>query len=109
MEHQWAEDGHKVFIVWDRDQLVVDRVECPFEGTNAYCNRLRDFCVVQRFVGLFGAESNVGVAQVMGGIEVAWLGVPGDSDLDHELAGVWITPINDPDYRMFKESQSLDE
>lgn len=105
--NDWVEDGHKVHVVWDADSLSVQQVDCPFEGSSAFCNRKRNYCVVQRFIGVFGAEVNVGRTVVNGPIEIAWIGMNGDSDIDDELSGIWITPINDPDYIIFKRAEEL--
>jgi hypothetical protein len=102
MEYEWIEDGHRVVVAWERDSFIIQRVECPFDGSNAYCNRRRDRCVVQRFVGVFGAECNVGVVEVLGPVEIAWIGIPGISDLDDEFSGIWLTPVDDSDYRLYK-------
>jgi hypothetical protein len=109
MQYEWVEDGHRVTIGWHGDSLVVDKIECPFDGSNAYCNRRRDSCVVQRFLGVFGAECNVGTCRVDGPVEIAWIGIPGDSDLDNEFSGIWVTPITDSDYISYKDSSAIED
>lgn len=102
MEYEWIEDGHRVIVAWEHDSFTIKRVECPFDGSNAYCNRRRERCVVQRFLGVFGAECNIGSTEVLGPIEIAWIGIPGESDLDTEFAGIWIIPMDDSNYKSIK-------
>lgn len=109
MELEWVEDGHRLVVRIERDSLTIDRVVCPFENNTAFCNRRRSGCVVQRFIGVFGSECNVGSCDVGGPLEIAWIGVPGESDLDDEFAGIWVTPVDDIDYRSYKEAQKAEE
>lgn len=98
---QWVEDGHRVTIVWDGDELLVDHVACPFEGggSGSLCRRQRDYCVVSRYLGVYGPELNTGgKVKVDGPVEVAWAAQLGQSDLDDEFAGIWVIPVNDISY-----------
>jgi hypothetical protein len=104
MSYEWTEDGHKLNFEIDGDEISISHVDCPMTGSSAFCNRRRNFCVVQRFVGIFGPECNIGQSRIQGPVEIAWIGVPGDSDLDDEFAQVWVTPINDPEYQSSKIS-----
>ncbi|MGW8178112.1 MAG: hypothetical protein ACWGQW_04865 [bacterium] len=104
MEAEWIEDGHKIVFELDADLLHVKRVLCPFEDvTGAICKKRRDFCVVSRFIGVYGPEVNVGKVDINGPVEIAWVGVHGDSDLDEEFAGIWVTPIEDANFQAYKE------
>jgi len=94
----FIQDGHKAHIRWDADSIYVTHIECPHQGKVGMCNRLRDFCVVNRFIGVYGPECNVGSVSVTGPVEVAWYPVPGRSDLDDEFKHVWIVPVEDPDF-----------
>lgn len=107
--NRWLEDGHKVLFKWYRDAVVIESISCPHEGTNAACNYKRDGCVVQLFLGVYGAEINIGEALLDGPVEVAWTSAPGESDLDREIGAVWVTPVNDISYRAMKLAlESLD-
>ena len=94
----FIEDGHRVHFSWDRSDLQISKVECPHTGRVSKCNRLRDQCVVARFVGLYGPEVNVGVAHIDGPVEIAWYPVPGECDLDREFRHIWVVPVKDTDY-----------
>ena len=110
MEADWIEDGHKVVINWDGDTISIKRVDCPFDDGGAVCNRRKDFCVVSRFLGVYGPELNIGTADVDGLMEIAWVGIPGDSDLDDELAAIWVIPVNDANFQEMRQSrESLPE
>lgn len=102
-------DGHKVHFQWDRDKIEISHVECPHEGKTALCNKLRQGCVVNTFVGTYGSELNVGTVYINGPQEIAWLPIPGDSDLDRDFMQVWIVPIADTDYRAAIMLQSSEE
>ena len=102
----FIEDGHKAHIRWDRDQIHITHVECPHQGVTSMCNRLRDYCVVNRFVGIYGAELNVGSISVTGPVELAWLPVQGEGDEDPEFRQVWVVPMEDPDYKAHKYAAS---
>ena len=106
--HRWKEDGHKVLFRWQRDEVVVDTITCPHEGTNAACNHKRDYCLVQMFLGVYGSEVNIGEILLDGPIEVAWTSEEGDSDLDPQYAGIWVTPVNDISYKSMKLALSDD-
>ncbi len=98
----WLEDGHSVVVVWDRDHVRIGAVNCPNADRVSFCNRQRSFCVVQKFVEVYGFDCNVGHTVINGPVEIAWVGIEGESDLDKEWQGVWIIPIDDPDYRTAK-------
>ena len=103
----WIRDGHKVVVYWDADELHAADVICPFEGATSLCRRQRDYCVVSRFMGVYGAELNIGnKIAVNGPVEIAWVAQLGESDLDNEYAGMWIVPITDP--RLADEPESLE-
>lgn len=99
---QYIEDHHILHFRLDRDEITIAYVECPFEGKTALCNRFRDHCVIDTFVGVYGAECNQGSCPIEGPTEIAWLPVSGESDLDNEFGAVWILPIDDVDYRAYK-------
>ena len=109
----FIEDGHTIHFRWDRDELHIAYVTCPYVGVTSMCNRLRDYCVVARFVGTYGTEVNIGSIEITGPVEVAWYPVPGRSDEDEEFRQVWVIPIDDPDLAAAKyleaEQQSLPE
>jgi hypothetical protein len=100
--HQWHEDGHKVRFRWNADQVEISYVECPFAGTTGLCNLRRDHCVVDTFVGVYGSEVNIGSCDINGPQEIAWVALPGGSDLDNEFSQIWIVPLSDEDYKMYK-------
>jgi hypothetical protein len=106
--NRWMEDGHKVVFKWQRDEIVIEAISCPHEGTNAACNYKRDFCLVQRFLGVYGSEINIGEILLDGPIEVAWTAEEGESDLDSQYACIWVTPVNDISYRSMKLALSDD-
>jgi hypothetical protein len=107
-EPSFIEDGHTVTIVWDKDHIRISHVDCPNTGQTSICNRRRTYCVVQRFVETFGFDLNVGRTVVRSPIEIAWVGVIGASDLDEEFATIWILPMDDPEYRSWKDIRSSD-
>jgi len=95
----WANDGHIVNFRWVRDEVKIDWVHCPHEGTNSFCNRRRDYCVVRRFLEFYGPELNMGEVDINGPIEVAWAAQLGETDLDPEYGGIWVIPVEDPVFR----------
>jgi len=99
---RWHEDGHKVVFKWQRDEVVIEAITCPHEGTNAPCNIRRDFCVVQTFLGVYGSEINIGEILIDGPVEVAWTPEDGESDLDPQYGTIWVTPVNDISYKSMK-------
>lgn len=102
-ETVWIEDHHKVHIRWDRDEIAPFYVECPHEGKNAICTRDRDYCVVDRYMGIYGAELNVGSISLDDGpVEIAWYPILGASDLDQVIGGLYVVPVNDVEYRASK-------
>lgn len=94
----FVEDGHVIHVTWDRDSLDISYVECPHEGVNAVCNRLRQHCVVKSFFAVYGTALNIGRISVNGPIEIAWLPIPGECDIDREFSGIWIIPVMDAEY-----------
>lgn len=100
----FIEDGHKVVITWHKDSVTIGAVVCPNEGIASLCNRMRKYCVVERFISVYGTECNVGSTIVNGPVEVAWAPVPGASDLDDEFMQIWVVPLDDPDYLASKRS-----
>lgn len=105
---RWREDGHKILFKWQRDSVVIEAVSCPHEGTNAACNFKRDNCLVQLFVAAYGTELNIGEILIDGPIEVAWTAEAGESDLDREVSGLWVTPVGDISYKAMKLALSED-
>lgn len=105
---RWREDGHKVLFKWLRDTVTIEVVLCPHEGTNADCNHRRDFCIVQRFLGVYGTELNIGEILLDGPIEIAWTAEEGESDLDRQYSGIWITPVQDISFKSMKLALSED-
>lgn len=103
-ENPFVEDGHKVVIAWHKDSVSIGAVVCPNEGTASLCNRMRKYCVVERFISVYGTECNVGSTIVNGPVEIAWAPVSGSSDLDDEFAQIWVVPVDDPDYRASKRT-----
>lgn len=100
--NRWMEDGHRVVFKWLRDSVVVEAIVCPHEGTNAVCNYKRDNCIVQLFLGIYGAELCIGETLIDGPVEIAWTSVPGECDFDREIAHLWVTPLDDLSYRAMK-------
>jgi len=105
----FIEDGHLVHFRWDKDEIHISNVECPHGGATASCNRLRDFCVVARFLGVYGSELNIGAISIDGPVEIAWLPLPGESDLDREFGHIWVVPVKDPDFVAAKFMQKEEE
>ena len=98
----WIEDGHILHFRLDKDQLYISHVECPHSDSVSICTRMRDWCVVGMFIGVYGTELNLGNTYVDGPLEIAWIPIPGVSDLDKEFAQVWFIPVSDPDFRAAK-------
>lgn len=107
--NRWSEDGHRIHFALVRDEVLIESVSCPHEGTKARCNQRRDYCVVERFLSVYGAELNVGEVSIDGPVEIAWTPENGDSDLDSEYATVWVTPVKDISYRAMKLALSSDD
>lgn len=102
LDPEFIEDGHLIRFVWERDTVLITDVHCPNSGSMSLCNRRRSYCVVDRFLGVYGLECNVGVAPIDGPIEVAWMGLPGESDIDSEFEQVWVVPVTDTQYLEMK-------
>lgn len=103
-------DGHIIHFMWERDAIRVFRVDCPNEDMSGLCNRRRNYCVVDRFIAAYGYEMNLGTVAISGGVEIAWVPIYGQSDLDNEFASIWMIPINDPDYQeSFGAESSIDD
>jgi hypothetical protein len=94
----FIQDGHYLTVAWDKDRVWIDDVVCPNEGSTSLCNRRRTYCVVHRFIEVYGTECNVGRTVINGPIEIAWLPVYGESDIDHEFKQIWVCPVDDPNY-----------
>lgn len=92
-------DGHIVHFLWERDSVRIFRVDCPNDDATGICNRRRSYCVVDRFISVYGYELNMGTTPLDGPIEVAWVPVYGESDLDQEFASVWLMPVKDPEFK----------
>lgn len=104
----FIEDGHLIHFRWDRDSVHIVSVTCPHAGV-AMCNRGRERCVVETYVGTYGEELNVGSVSIDGPVEVAWLAIGGESDLDKEFAQLWLMPVNDPDFKAAKFMEEQEE
>jgi hypothetical protein len=99
---QWIEDGHVLHFRIDHDDIYISHVQCPFREKVSLCNRMRDNCVVDTYVGVYGTEVNIGSTTLDGPLEIAWVPVLGESDLDREFIQIWIIPVTDPDYVTLK-------
>lgn len=99
---RWREDGHKVLFKWERDEVVIEAISCPHDGTKAMCNHKRDTCLVRTFLSVYGSEINIGEVLLDGPVEVAWTPEKGESDLDPEYACIWVTPVADISYKSMK-------
>lgn len=100
----WVLDGHAVHVEWDSDEVKISHVSCPFDGVaGSICKKGRDFCVVSRYLGVYGFELNVGRIAVNSPVEIAWIGVLGGSDLDDELASIWVCPVEDEEFKKSME------
>ncbi len=99
---KWIEDGHVLHFRMDLDSIYISHVECPHRGTTSLCNRMRDNCVVDTYVGTYGTEINIGSTTLDGPQEISWVPILGESDLDREFVQIWIIPVSDPDYIAFK-------
>ncbi len=99
---QWIEDGHVLHFRLDRDDIYISHVACPFRENVSLCNRMRENCVVDTYIGVYGAECNLGGVTLEGPVEIAWVPVLGESDLDREFAQIWFIPKEDPDYIALK-------
>lgn len=110
---RWIEDGHKLIFRLVRDVVEISHIVCPFDGKNAVCNSGREYCVVQRFVGVYGTEICIGTADISGPVEIAWVPTAGSgSDLDRDFDQVWMIPVRDADYMAAKMGivdEDLDE
>jgi hypothetical protein len=98
----WIEDGHRLHFRIDGDSIHISFTECPHQGAASLCTRMRQHCVVDTFISIYGAELNGGSGSIDGPMEIAWTPVLGQSDLDNEFQQIWFVPIEDPDYRAFK-------
>lgn len=98
----FIQDGHKLALWWNKDEVAINNVICPNEGKSGFCNRGRDYCVVERFVWTYGLDVNIGSAEIQSPVEVAWVPRSGGSDLDPEFAEVYVVPIADREYLLAK-------
>jgi hypothetical protein len=108
---RFIEDGHRVTLGVYKERVGISAVHCPNVENQAegYCNRMRDYCVVERFLDVYGLECNVGSIVVSdGSFEVAWMPVVPDRndtfdrDVDPVFSQVWVVPIEDSEYKMWK-------
>lgn len=92
------DDGHRVGFKVSKD-VVEPYVVCPRDdGTKGRCNQGRSFCVVRRFVNIYGLELCLGSTTVVGEMPIAWFTLAGDSDLDAEVGAVFFTFTDDQEY-----------
>lgn len=98
MASPYTADGHRLIFKLDKDQVVIERIDCPHDGgSRGVCNG-RGRCLVKTFIGVYGLDFCVGEASIDGPVEIAWLPVYGESDLDLDVGGIYFTPVGDPGY-----------
>lgn len=99
------EDHHFIKFYLDKDDIIVSDVYCPYEDDpNSLCRVGRGYCVVRRFIGVYGTQICIGECEIMGPMEIAWFGTQTgeSSDLDNQFSGMWFVPIEDADYQRSK-------
>lgn len=97
---EWISDNHRISLAVVNDDIKVASISCPYENTRSgQCWAGRDFCVVRRFIEVYGFDFCLGSAAVSGPIEIAWVAVLGDSDLDSEVGAIYFTPVDDEKFQ----------
>lgn len=86
----WHRDGHSIKLQLQKHELLITDVVCP--GDSA-CSHEQAGCLVEWFLRRFGLDCNVGIAEPVGSMEIAWTLVGDTYDLD--LCQVWVIPVND--------------
>lgn len=99
----WHNDGHRLHLQINRNELVVSSVTCP-GGDDRQCAIGKTDCIVQHFVDIYGLECNVGICDATSEMTVAWSAVGDMEDLD--LCQVWIIPIDDEAFSAWLITQS---
>ncbi len=100
MSNPFTQDGHKVVFGLNKDAVSIVRVECPHDsGAKGVCNANRSYCVVRRFINIFGTDFCVGSAVIGGPVEIAWMAAFGDSDIDPSVGAIYFTPVDDLEYQ----------
>lgn len=98
MSNPFKADGHRLIFKISKDELIVDRIDCPHDsGSRGICNS-KGRCVVKTFIGVYAMDFCVGEALIDGPMEIAWMPVYGDSDLDQDIGAIYFTPVNDKEY-----------
>ena len=88
----WHNDGHIMHLQLTKHELTITHVTCP-GGDDAACVHPKVGCMVDFFLGLYGLDCNVGIAEPNPSMQIAWTLV-GDT-YEIETAQIWVIPIND--------------
>lgn len=96
----FTQDGHYIVFALNQNDVSIARVDCPHDGgTKGLCNANRSYCVVRRYLFVYGTDLSLGSAQITGPMEIAWLSREGESDIDPEIGAIYFTPVMDADYQ----------
>lgn len=101
-EASYFEDGHTISFKWEKDSISIGAVHCPYRGKVAACTRNRLSCVVDSYLKVYGTELNIGVTWLSDSVEIAWIPIAGESDIDDEYGTIWVVPIDDPDFQAIR-------
>ena len=110
----FTQDGHSIVFGLKGNDVSIVRVDCPHDGgSKGVCNANRSYCIVRRYLFMYGTDLCLGSVIIDGPVEIAWLSQEGESDLDPIIGAVYFTPVMDSDYQnmlndaMFEEQKEL--
>ena len=103
----WHNDGHKISILLDKQNVSISGIHCPFE-TNPDADCQNDgLCSVKWFLERYGFDCNVGVVSMQPELEIAWA-IVGNINLGLDSCQVWTIPVNDEFFSAWLLSQNGD-
>lgn len=103
-ELEWHNDGHRVIVLIDRSNVVVNLEYCPNGGKpNTACwHKEVDGCLVKYFVQMYGLEINEGMAPASLFRDISWTFIEG---YDLYTSQAFIIPNEDELFSEWVESQ----
>jgi hypothetical protein len=101
-EISWHNDGHKLVLKLNKDQLEILEILCPHDTPEAICHTPNG-CVVQNFITQYGLECNIGISDPAAELEICWA-LQGDNT-DIELSQLWFVPVDDEIFHAWKNAR----
>lgn len=93
IEANWHDDGHIMHLELVQSEAQITSVHCP----GGECGHIDTPCVVRHFLNVYGLECNVGVADMVSDMPIAWTLIGNPRDLD--ACQLWVIPTEDTMFR----------